>query len=313
MRLLAQNRVCTGCMWLVVLSTGALLAEELTIDDAIRLAPNLDSANPKWSSIEIGGYIDSAGQLGGEKTSRQVRLIFHAVYRAPDQFAMSVSDFRDGTPLFFAANGKAIVYDPIRCVVIYINDANIQCSIFQELDKLNFGFIMATGPNESSKVRFDAHSLVSAPSKSSNLSKDETGAFGLTLTSSRGNKLHAVIRPTWFCPLAKIELFEGDALAPVFAVNRIFFDGDVEDCEFAFPSKDALRKAVNLYEMPNNLPAGELVGLIQAAHAILARMAVHDHDLRGKIKEVDWDRVEQSDAKFSKALRTMLTPENRTP
>src|SRR4051794_26889221 len=98
------------------------VAGEPTAVDLIKRAPVLDSSDPKIKSIEIGGTVGAEG----------CRLRFRSIYRAPDQYALVLNDVSDGTPLLYAAQTRALVYDPVRPVVLHISPAHIFTSMRQE-------------------------------------------------------------------------------------------------------------------------------------------------------------------------------------
>jgi len=93
---------------------GIAKSDEPTVDELIAMCPSLDSSNPACRDFEFrqSGLSDEPERVGSKS------ICFRAVYRAPDKFGLLIYDGSDNTPLIYAMDGKVLLYDPSKPVVL---------------------------------------------------------------------------------------------------------------------------------------------------------------------------------------------------
>jgi hypothetical protein len=288
--------------WCVVLPAMMLSAADAakpTVDDFTRLASRISSDDSERRSIEIGGYLKNKD----EKNNEVFHLTFRAIYQAPDQYAFSMYDGKDGTPLVIAADNKVFVYDPIRPAVLYFSGVKPKFMVCQEEERFQFKFGMDT---KSGEVTCDIKSFLLGPRKGSAIAKDADGTYWLTLTTLRGNFCVATFDASRPSACTKLDLVKQGDEQPFLSIDKISIDGEIPVKHFTFPSKDQLSSKVKVQELliDGYLTYSQAVALVLRAATV--RSAVHDPKLRDAIKEIDWDQVKENDKTYSKALRELL-------
>lgn len=274
-------------------------AEEPTVDELIQLGSQLSSEDANCQSFDIGMNLKNKN----EKNITTVNLKFRARYRAQGQYALSICDGVDGTPLIIAAENQALVYDPIRPAVLYFTGAKPRFIVRQETDRVLIDFGVAT---KSGEVTCDVKSFLLAPRKDSEVAKDADGTYRLILTSLKGNFAVATFDasqpPAW----SKFEILKQGEEQPTLSINRISTDGAAQDNALAFPNMDQLRKRINVKEqlVDGLLPFSRAVAFVMRSAGV--RFAIHDPQLRDATKGIDWGQVQENDRTYSKALRELV-------
>ena len=275
-----------------------VIADEPTLLELIATVPRIDSDLPGCKSIQI------AGRLYSDTGNHQAYLGFRASYRAPDHFALLVTDDRDHTPIFLGSDGQAIVYEPIRQTVIYYERARTRFEIAEAGGTLDIllGFSSAEG-NKRSSLRCDVKSILSGLNKDREIIRRPGDTYEVKLTSLRDNLLKAELDPARpsFCTKLTINPTRRDY--PLFALDKIDLNGELRDEEFAFPPIDELSKKIDVQKWSETSLIKETELFLLLARAGRVRLAINNPSLREKIDKVDWDAVRDADKRFSAILR----------
>src|SRR5260370_42492361 len=95
----------------------------------------------------------------GNKALRQ-RLRFRALYRAPNRFALLVSDPADGTPLVFCSDRKMFLYDPVSPTLFYSENASFSLRLLSTKGNLSFSYTYLLYSSRNHDISLDLRSVV---------------------------------------------------------------------------------------------------------------------------------------------------------
>jgi hypothetical protein len=268
----------------------------------IDLAPVVRSSDESCRSIELGGYLRANGSAC---------LTFRATYRAPDHFAVLIEDGADGTPLFFAADRKMMLYDPLRSVLLWKEDNNVHFSLVKEGDALRIHLDVTTDKDRPSTALVDVKSLVAGPFMNDKVVPIGERKYRLTGTTEKGNALECTIDLDREQPYTNIKIIHGGQKEPCMCIELLKVNGNIDQKEFFFPKRDELAEKTCLRDLPGSAMAssgGELTVLMRACYA---RAAINKLEMREAIERagfanIDWKRVEENDKRFAHVLREAL-------
>lgn len=292
------------------LSGGALSAGEPTAQELVRKTSVISSHDKGRKSIVIGGY-------GGGNARALLR--FRATYQAPDRYSLIVRDGVDDTPVLAAVDGKLLIYDPVRPVVLFGEAENVMLWMGAEADTLKWGVKWNFGDKEPSQIRVDLNSLLTAQA-------DQTSVFKVTdheyrLTQKRESTLlnfyHDVSR-NGPCSCRRVELIRDDEERPWFCLNEIAVDEGVGESDFVIPSRDALSRRLDTRDIHGDSLLQRVGGMALMLRAVYTRLAANQPELREEIErsllavlKIDWDRVHENNEAFSRVLREVTAPRSK--
>lgn len=289
-------------MCLVAQASLTATADEPSPKQLIDLAPVIRSSDESCRSIELGGYL---------RANESACLTFRALYRAPDHVAVLIKDGVDGTPLFFAADRKMFLYDPVRSVLLWNAETNVHFALVKEGDALRMHLDVTTDQDRPSNVLVDVKSLLAGPFMNDKVVQIGDKKYRLTRTTEKGNALECAIDLGREQPYTNINIIKNEQTEPFLSMNVLKINGNIDREEFFFPKRDQLAEKVSVQDVPGGAVArngGELTLLMSACYA---RAAINKPEMREAIKragfsDIDWKRVEENDKKFSHELREAL-------
>jgi hypothetical protein len=282
-------------------------AGELSPRQLINLAPVLSSSDESYRSIEVGGYLRQKGPAC---------LHFRVIYRAPDHYALLIKDGLDGTPLFFAADRKMFLYDPIRSVLLWNGDNNLRFSLAQDEDGLRIHLEVTSDKDRPSNVLVDVKSLLTGPFMNDKVVQTGDKRYQLTRTTQKGNSLGCAIDLEREQPYTNITINLDGQIDPCLNITYINVNGNVNYEEFLLPKRKELAEKILVQGIPNGELARNGSELTLLMRACYARAAIDHPEMRESIKlagfsEIDWKRVKENDEKFSQVLREALNTASR--
>jgi hypothetical protein len=277
-------------------------AGEPSARQLIDRAPVIRSLDEGCRSVELGGYL---------RANESVCLTFRALYRAPDHFAVLIRDEADGTPLFFAADRKMLLYDPLRSVLLWKEDANIHFSLMKEGDTLRIHLDATTDRDRPSSVLVDVKSLVAGPFLNDTVVRIGDGKYRLTRTTESGNALECVIDVDRKQPYINFNIIHNGQNRPTLCIESLEHNGHIDREEFLSPKRSELAEKTCLRELPDGAIASSDGGLTVLMRACYARAAINRPEMRKAIErarfsDIDWKGVEENDKRVSHALREAL-------
>jgi hypothetical protein len=231
---------------------------------------------------------------------------------------MLVTDVETRTPLFFAAAGKLLTYDPIAGSVTVLSKASPPLFLAKADDdsaSINFS---PTGRKSDYKFEVDFCSFIDATYRTSAECTAEeskllcsglsmSGSMTLTLTFDRNQPM----------PLRCVEIFpapEGDQ--PVVRFINISANQPVRKRLQSFPSDAELSSCAEIEDSSSKKIATADVFRVLAdgTRVVLARGALIDRSLRKNplFEGVNWDEVSSRDAELGPALSKLLTTDVST-
>jgi hypothetical protein len=299
--------------WIVFSLTPPTLAQGPTSRELVASAPCVDSAHVETKSIDVCGLFGfKAGQWAP-------RTKFRALYRAPNDFSLIVTDAADDAPLLYCARGKMFLYDPVRPTVYYSESANFRVVLQTANESFNFYTDYRFSGKIPHRILLDFRSVLQASGgdlSSERAMRDSLGRYRLLREYQNESRLDFTIDAMNKFSHASFRVDTNDdaelLLDPVI-LNRV-----VDDTWFAFPQKAVLERS---------LPAGCLVSaaklgdgpflLDSLSRAIAVRMTANRQGPPGSPKpaplaDVDFVRVRENDKKLSRALRSLIPPTYQT-
>jgi hypothetical protein len=251
-------------------------------------------------------------ELGGSlRANESVCLTFRARYRAPDHFAVVIEDQADGTPLFFAADRRMLLYDPLRSALLWKEDINIHFSLVKERDALRIHLDATTDKDRPSGVLVDIKSMVAGPFPNDIVTRIGDRKYRLTRTTEKGNALECAIDLDRKQPYANIQIMHAGQNRPFLRIESLELNGNTDQDEFLFPKKDELAEKTCLRELPDSAMSSGGGGLTVLMAACYARAAIRKPEMReainrAGINDIDWNGVEEKDKRVSPLLRGAL-------
>src|SRR5262249_50118052 len=235
---------------------------------------------------------------GHVKLNGLADLMFRAIYRAPDKYALFINDGADGTPLLFASDRKMFIYDPIRPAILYCTDVGIGFTFRQEGDRLRLRW--AGAQVEASNVLLDVKSVFGAPIGTDWVVKIADRKYRLTRTSERGNLLVASVDLAESCPFSKLEFIGQSDDNFLISIDKCTINKRIEDVQFAFPKKERLAEQIRVIDWSGDSSLkrhDEMAAIMRASYA---RAAATQPELGAVIplpgfSEIDWERVKMND------------------
>jgi hypothetical protein len=299
--------------WIFFSLTSPAMAQGPTSRELVASAPCVDSAHVETKSIDVCG-------LFGFKVGQWApRARFRAVYRAPNDFSLIVTDAADDTPLLFCARGKMFLYDPVGPTVYYSEKANFRVVLQAVKERCSFYTDFRLSGNVPHRILLDFRSVLQASSgdvSSEKATRDGLGHYRLLREYQNESRLDFTIGNMNKLTRASFRVDTNDdaevVLDPVI-LNRV-----VDDTWFAFPQQEVLERS---------LPPGCLVSAVKLgdrpflqdsiSRAIAARATANRPGPPGSPKpdvfaDVDFVRARENDKKLSGTLRSVIPPAYQT-
>jgi hypothetical protein len=277
-------------------------AEELSARQLIDRAPVIRSSDEGCRSIELCGYV---------RAGESACLTFRAIYRAPNHFALLIRDGADETPLLLAAEGRMLLYDPLRSELLWKEDSNIHFSIAKEGDDLKIHLDVTTDKDRPSNVLVDVKSLVAGPFMNDRVVQIGERMYHLTRTTEKGNAMECDIDLDQEQSYTNIKIIHVGKNKPSVCIESLKVNGNIDQEEFSSPKRDELAEKTCLRELQGGAMAGRGGGLTVLMSACYARAAINKLEMREAIEhaglsDIDWKRVEENDKRVSHVLREAL-------
>ncbi len=260
----------------------------------------LDSADSKCRSLEL---------VGRMKDTDEMDVKFRAVYRSTGESAFLLCDGTDDTPLMFVVGHQMLLYEPVGPVVYRSNLAMFEIRVDTRGDQSTLLFGLASG-KKPGHIFFDLPSLLKTHSESEAVAPTGGTTYRLTRTLPEGAREVYHFDLSRPCPVTRIEMFDKEEKEPNgffdLALNEV-----VKDDEFVFPDEKSLADVIAVKALPANNFLATAGGLFASMRACYVRMAAHHKAARDSLKfpglvGIDWNRVEQNDAKYAQALRDLI-------
>lgn len=290
-------------------------AEEPSARELIALAPVLDSSDAGCRSLDVGGWLGYDGALAP-------KLSFRALYRAPNQFALLISDAADGTPLAFCSGRKIFVYDPVGPTVYYSEEAGFTLEITCTNTGVKFGLSSLLYDRSPQHILVDFRSVLSFTGRGAvgaaladGVVKRNINEFEFIRMFQGKPYLTINIDLTKTCPYTEAA-FVRDGIT-FLRLDRLTFNGALGDEPFAFPARLRLTRALPV----KNVTADKQITAFPSVAAVLERATLvravisragppGPIDIPG-LSGVNWDRVRENDKKFARAIRDLVPPSLR--
>src|SRR5262249_27225513 len=142
--------------------------------------------------------------------------------------------------------------------------------------------------------------------------KDGDRKYRLTNTSERGNLLVASVDLAESFPFAKLEFIGQSEDKFTISTDKCDINKNIEDLRFTFPEKERLAEQIHVLNWAGDNSLVRLDELAAIIKASCARAAATQPELRAAItfpglSEIDSEKVQVNDEKFSRGLRDLLT------
>lgn len=239
---------------LLILTTLALGQEAPKLPSAQDLLPLLPTLSTKHEAVrsfafDIVHYTPVADASGKNATES---LRTRGWYAGPNQFAVLMLDDADNTPLFYASDGKCLVYDVLEGRCFTVEYGSLNC-YFLVQDKASLA--MGTGMNVvkgGSRFDFDLRSLF----KEDNLKVTAAGPGSYQL-SARGEEATAsiLLSPKGIVPWGRFTLSspkENGQDQTLLAIDLVDYNRAVGGERLAFPALNPVGNKLRLTAFPQN-------------------------------------------------------------
>jgi hypothetical protein len=314
-----RTRRISLCRWTSAAVAVALViqaqAGEPSVRDLIALAPVLDSSDEVCRSLDVGGWFGGAEALAP-------RVRFRALYRAPNQFSLLLSDTVDDTPLVFCTNRKMLCYDPVGPRVYYSEDAcfTLEMAAIRADLKWNCDYFLTGRKPHHIFLDFRSVLSLSVP----NTVKDFEDKV-VKRTSSKFELLRDFQNEPYYkikidlnkvCSYTEATFFDQGSI--FLCLDKLTLNGAVDDEAFEFPAKLRLPRGLPLKHVrSDDDDAAMRIMIFDVTQASIVRSVVNRAGRSGPINipelsSIDWDRARQNDKKFSKALKALVPLSLRT-
>jgi hypothetical protein len=296
-------------------ASAPVIASEPTADDLIKLAPVLDSSDPKCRSIEFSGCMK-----GGDG----VLLKFRSTYLAPGQHALFFSDGFDDTPILLVADRKIMFYDPVIPAILLSDNISLITSVKAEGEKLKLDWDFQKSKAKTERIKTDLLrvDLKSILDGDTDREVIKTGENNYRLILAKQAKepcwVEATFDITKPSPCTSIRMIERESHEAVFCFDRIILNGNVGGEEFRFPAKDRLPEHLKVKDWPGDGFLANLGGLAMVTRACYARAGANHPSVRKSIKlpglwGIHWDQIKANDAKYSAVLKRLIPSADPKP
>jgi hypothetical protein len=213
--------------------------------------------------------------------------------------------------LFFAADRKMLLYDPLHSVLLWKEDADVHFSLAKEGDGLRIHLDVTTDKDRPSKALFDVQSLVAGPFIDDKVVRIGDKKYRLTRTTEKGNVLECAIDLDRGQPYTSIKIIHDGQKEPSLCVSQLEVNGSIDQEQFFFPKRDDLAEKTCLTHLPGGAMAGSGGGLTLLMRACYARAAIKRPEMREAIEhaafsEIDWNSIEANDKRVSHVLREAM-------
>jgi hypothetical protein len=279
-------------MFLVVSSTAwAAPATAQSLEQKlIDMAPVLSSGDKAIQSLDLQVVLS---------LPQGPPLSIRTLYKAPDRFAAYVCDARDGTPLFAAAQGRMLMYDPGEGALRETKSAPQFEFVQKEKLSLNFGWSADKPPS----VLMDLSSLIRAAVKSS-ARELGGGRYLLTQTTRRGNVQESEIDQARAFGFTRVRLVNAMELYPL-RVNE-----PIDESLLSLPPAEKLQSEFTVLTWPAPIAEANAQGIQAFAQLAVIRMAALNPQEQAKLGQklpgVDWEKVRSNDARYAPRLRELF-------
>ena len=281
----------------LLLAAGLVLASSLRAEeDPAALVPKISIPDEKITSLEATG---------------QVRIYTHrydwrVLYKAPDHYAFFLWGRPDKVPIACFAGGRILIYDPRRGHIGIGPALARRAQLGMNKDNLVFRISYSYATN-TDYVRFDFPSIMAYCNAATKRIDKGSGRVLLTGRSEAGEIYEAELDPTAKAPFVSFTVHAGDPQHPMFRVEKITLNGQIEDAAFRFPDlkklKDDFKGKVR--RLPDNLVVARAV----YDQAIDLRAGINFERLRKRVQEryrldlTVWAKTRTNDDEFARKLK----------
>jgi hypothetical protein len=320
-RLGMRTKYLSICLAIGAVGAGTLQAPtragDPSADELVALAPLIDSSDARCKSLDVGGWLGSDEPLAP-------KWRFRALYRAPDQSCMLITDASDGTPLGFGSGRKMFIYDPIGPNLYYSEAAGFNLKMLCTTTGIKMKFNYLVNCKTAQHILLDFRSIMSLTGHASDgRAVDDTvvkrTASNFELLREFKNEPYLSLR----IDLSKEYPYTGAAFfwngKTYLCVDRLTVNAALKDEVFLFPAKRRFPRALPV----KVVRADEGTAAIREMETVFERAGV----VRAVINRAgppeainipgfstaDWERVRANDRKFAKTLKGLVPASLREP
>ncbi len=286
--------------------TTPVQAGEPTAADLIKLTPFVQSTDPSVRSIELVGSMKDG-----------LHLRFRALYQAPDQYSVLVSDGSDGTPLVFVADRQLLCYDPIRSAVLCLKNCSERLSF--EVDGKDANFLFGFLPDgkeghAQNSLKIDVKTVCEKLCVAERVVKTGATQYRLILTKHENKSMVCTFDLSRPQPFEGLKVFDETAHEPLLTIDKLVVNSPIAAEEFRFPDRDRLARKIKVHEMVGNGFEPAEVEVKKITTAMMARLGATHPGLRDSLKEpafrqLNWKAIEKKDQRVSAILRNLVPVE----